>query len=275
MTMRQQLYKLTDNALGDRLRLLFNHNPPRVMRPLRGQSTVSDIIPWRKDGTWQTRFEVMNLPSLLDPQTAADDTADVLVMDDKGRTLTTVSLKLAPFTAAAVDFSEIDTGSAIAGTFACFHRPIDGASPATQPSHLCERGYVAFRHSDDSIWNYVHGNFTALAAPGAFSAPEILQGWRRAPISYRPQLDFSDCRSFELCLTNPTRTNQQVKILGRDASGKPVIERMAEISPKGCVLVDFDNANTEITHVECIGRPLMWRPVVFKTYNTHFDVFHG
>jgi len=273
--MRSLLSAWLDNPLGDRVRHLLGHNPPRVSRPMRKASVVSDIFPWRVDDTWETRFELMNVPSFLMPETAGPDRVEFQIFDSGGRLVHAFLKDVAPFTRVQIDLAEHLSGHCGYGGFACFHA--GGGAPGLKAaaSHLCERGYVGFKRRHDKVWSYVHGNQAALASPGWRGVPELIHGWAAGDQVYRPQLSFDDCLAAEIFLTNPTARRQAMTLNALDAARNPVARRRAEIPPGGSILVDFDIRAYDIRYVECVGRPNMWRPVVFKHYETHFDVLHS
>ena len=57
-----------DRPFCDHLRALLGVRPPIFLRPLRTMETVSDLFPWRVDDTWETQFELTNLPSFLEAE---------------------------------------------------------------------------------------------------------------------------------------------------------------------------------------------------------------
>jgi hypothetical protein len=276
MSIRRILSKLAENSLGDRVRCYAGYNPPHLIRPRRAGSAVSDLMPWRRDGAWQTRFELMNLPSLISPEIAPQDDAELIFFDNDGNEIGRQQFKLAAFASETLIVSDLAPGAHAFGTFACFHSSAGNPVLDSAGSLIGERGYVGFRRDEDALWSFVHGNFNALAKPApAGGSPESIHGWAAQPRVYRPQTSFTDCARAELFLTNPTAMAQSFKISGTSTDGRETFSSIGHLSPKGCAVVDIPNAERETAIVTCVGRPMMWRPVIFKHYETHFDVYHS
>jgi hypothetical protein len=266
---------LSDNALVDRLKSAAGWHVPDPVRPVSRRATVSDLFPWRVDGDWNTKFDAMNLPSLVAPHVAADDRITIFAFDANGSEVQRYETTLSPFETTQLDFARDFAGLKGQGSFSCFH---DSEALSVLPRSRCwlaERGYVAYRRIGDPLWSYVHGNAHALAAAPGDATPVSVATRTSRPRTYRVQAPFDDCTGFELVYVNPLRHRAALEVRVLDA-GRHVIEtRQAEVSPRGTASFVFNNAGRKIAMVENDGPRTAWRPVVFKHYESHFDVFHG
>jgi hypothetical protein len=270
------LRPLYDTPLGDRVRVWTGVNPPINIRPRAADATISDLFPWRVDATWQTCFELLNLPSLLYPDARPTDRATLVLFGADGGTLSTHHFELAPFEARRIEIEPLLDGVAGAGAFACFHAAPCLRALAQNGSHLSERGYVGFRRRGDRLWSYVHGNQHVLArAPGRSAITPVGPASRRDWV-YRPQLRFDDAAAFDLVYANPVDRPLTLSLRLFGPTGSTVGEREIALPVRGSAVISHSNAESGIiVRVESRAWCSFWRPVVFKHYESHFDVFHG
>jgi hypothetical protein len=274
--LRSMVSGLLDNALGDRLRTFAGYHPPLTLRPDKRGASISDLFAWRCDGEWQTCFELMHISSLIAGETTQDERIDIALFDNHGRMIRRTELSVAPLERRRIEIGGLLGDVRGAGTFACLHFGNPAQAIGGLGSHITERGYVGFRTRSKALWSYSHGNLNAVAADRPEGPLRFIHGHRRTRGVYRPQLSFEDCRSFELLFTNPTPRVQPltVRVLGR--AGTSVLEtRTADLAPGALRIFGFENGAGRYGLVECSGRPIMWRPLIFKHYESHFDVLHG
>jgi hypothetical protein len=200
---KQALRSLSDSALGDRLKTALRFRAPKLIRPFSKNATVSDLFPWRVDETWDTRFDVMNIPSIIFPEQAVEDIASIHIFDHDGNRLSTHQIKVPPFSSVPVMIRSLLKNSSGTGTFACFHAAIGQHELTEAGSIIAERNYVSFRQQEDTLWSYVHGNANALVKPNDNDSLKTLAGKPENSYSYRPQVRFDDCLRFELIYINP------------------------------------------------------------------------
>ena len=272
----QSLRPLYDTPLGDRVRAWTGVKPPINVRPRAADATVSDLFPWRVDAAWQTCFELLNVPSLLYPEERPRDRAALVLFGADGRTLSTHEFELAPFEARRVEIEPLLAGVTGIGALACFHASSCLRALARDGSHLSERGYVGFRRRGDRLWSYVHGNLHVLArAPGDGEITHVGTTARRDWL-YRPQVRFDDARAFDLVYANPVDRPLTLSLRFIGSAGGDAGRKEIDLPTRGTVVVSHSNADGGIiASVESRARCTLWRPIVFKHYQSHFDVFHG
>jgi hypothetical protein len=242
---------------------------------MRADAVVSDLFPWRVDRDWETCFELSNAASILWPERLMTDSVELVVFSAAGAIAARHALTLEPGERRRILLADLVAECEGYGGFACFHR-FDGAkSSDLGGSHLAERGYVGFRKRGRRLWSYTHGNLNGVASSARETGVHFIHGWTYKAQSYRPQLSFADCRRFELYFTNPTPWARRLGLRLLDFRGEVLDERGTTVQPGGCYLFDIDNSGGRFHMAESMGGLLMWRPTIFKHYESHFDVFHG
>ena len=273
--MTREVLQRARNALTDRLRSALGIRPPHWIRPWSARTTISDLFPWRGGTDWDTKFDVMNLSSMLMPDIPAAEDVSFVLFDDSGRRLREECFTLNPFSMHELKVSDFVQG-AEQGTFVCFHALNLQCTPDFFGGNLAERNYISYRKrgAESSLWSYVHGNTYALSRRGTAGIRSIA-GRPTRDIIYRPQLRFDDCLHFELIFTNTTLRKLSVRVNAFDEARALVEKKMATVPAGGMAVIAFDNAGHRISMVENEGRHFMWRPVLFKHYQTGFDVLHS
>jgi hypothetical protein len=61
------------------------------------EESISDLFLCRVDDTWETQYELMNLPSLLVPGKTAVDNVTMIIYDAYGNEISRNIIKLNPF----------------------------------------------------------------------------------------------------------------------------------------------------------------------------------
>jgi hypothetical protein len=273
--MKMEAFERVRHALTDRLRSVLGVRPPRWIRPFRAEATVSDLFPWRGGSAWDTRFDIMNMSTLLMPDAASSEEVSLVVFDDGGDLLKEERIAIEPFGMKTVRISDL-APRADQGTFACFHALASDCAADFSGGNLVERSYVSYRRrgSASPLWCYVHGNTYALSRED-YGSMHSIAGRPVGSLVYRPQLRFDDCERFEMVLTNTTMRRLTATVRALDSARKLVEERRAFIPACGMAVIGFDNHEGRIALVENEGRHFMWRPVLFKYYQSGFDVLHS
>mgnify|MGYP001326276321 CR=1 FL=1 len=81
----------------DHLRAYFNIRPPLFIRPLSKKAAISDLFPWRSDDFFDTRFDLMNIPSLVVPEGSLRDIVTLVFFNSEGEEILRYIQKLKPF----------------------------------------------------------------------------------------------------------------------------------------------------------------------------------
>ena len=266
---------LQHSPLGQRL----YHKATRALiavKPFHKQSAVSDLFVWRCDKDWDTFFEFMNISSYVYPTQNPKEVCVLKLYGDDGQILGTKEYALEPFEMKTVNLRELlpSNGHYTQGTFAIFHHCTNVGEFIKESAHLCERGYVSYKQTSGTIKSYCHGNLVALSQSNP-SAKISFTTVRSEDYVYSPQVDLSDAKQIELVYTNPSKKVKDITVKAFDAKGELVEEQKRTIQPLGVSTIQLQNEDGSISTINNTGNIAMWRPLFFKYYDTHFDVFHG
>jgi hypothetical protein len=276
MSVRSLLSKLLDNRVGDHLRIFLDRSPRLELRPSSFKKAASDLFPWRVTDEWDTRFDLVNVPSLLFPERDLIDRPVVVVFDKNGKEICRKKFVLKPLEYHPLVLRDLLGEHTGVGTFAIFHSIRDLPELAEKKMMITDRGYLAFKRKQDKFWSYVHGNLQALAKAEDSDDLETLGGRYKNDVVYRPQLPFGDCKAFDLTFTNPTAVPQQIRLRLYDAK-RNLLDTLdgGIISPLGLQVFSVDNTDGKVAMVEGVGKIAMWRPAIFKHYESHFAMLHS
>ena len=240
------------------------------------RETVSDLFLWRCDQEWETFFDLTHLAGLLNPDARDDYTVLIVLYSDMG-----VEIGRHPVT---VDFSRsrlvrINDLAAAAqcrhGTFAVAHLAPPASIFGKEATCLAERGYVSYRRKTDAsaLRSYVHGNLYGVGARPATGRLRAITLPRHQVREYQPQARLDDCQHCEIVLVNYSPralTVETIAITTGAGRGQSV---HSDLPPRASVIIDTRSLPLERV---ALRAPLpMPRPLLFKHYASHFDVFHG
>jgi hypothetical protein len=269
------LRPLYDKPFCDHLRAWLGLRPPFFLRPLRMAESISDLFLWRVDDTWETQYELMNLPSLLLPDKTAVDSVTMIIYDAHGNEISRNIIKLNPFESKKILIRSLLKGATGQGTFGCFHSADSMGEIQKAGCYLVDRQYVSYSWKDDIFFNYAHGNIYGLSKLATENKARSLVPMQRKTQIYRPQLRFDDCDNFELIYSNPAKEPLELLVRLFDDNWNEIERRDSLIPPRGLEVLKFDNKSRELVLVENQSQIGLCRPVIFKHYESFFDVLHG
>jgi hypothetical protein len=220
----------------------------------------------------------MNLSSFIDPEHASRERALMMFFSASGDEIGRSSFELEPFEIRQVDLADtlpVDTTGY--GTFCVFHEQEAAGDSHDLGTCLMDRSYTSYTNSQNrSLWSYVHGCCNTYVLSYSFSKSRVchLSRAARGKQGYKPQLQFDDCRRFEVCVSNPLSkpTTTAVKVIAAD--GTEVERVVSDLNPLACRMISFDNAEFCKVRIEIEGNVQLCRPLLFKYYDSHFDVLH-
>ncbi len=263
-----------ETAIGCRLRQFIEDKPIAELRPFNSKAAISDLFVWRCDDVWETEFDLFNISSFVYPEEQPEEECRIILFDKDGRRMGSHSLTLAPFERRVLKLSDYLGSDRGVGTFAVFHHADCVSRYEACKTHLTERGYIGYRRRGDTLKSFCHGNLQALSqVPGQDGFSYVAA--TTAPMRYHPQLILSDSRMIELIYTNPSARSKALSINLFDKDSKKVSERHAIVPARSVRIIKIDNADRTIHTFDNTGGIVMWRPVIKKYYDTHFDVMHG
>ena len=92
---------------------------------------------------------------------------------------------------------------------------------------------------------------------------------------YMPQLRFDDCDRFEMVYTNPLPSSTKLVIQTLDRANNTVTQISRRLSSLETVAIEFDNESRGHVTIRHESNVFEWRPLIFKYYDSHFDVLHS
>lgn len=266
--------KLYSSALGQRIRKYIKSENLAEIKPFSKSAVISDLFVWRQSKQWQTTFQIFNISSFIFPDDRLIEKCQIHIYDAEGIFIKKLEIVLNPLELFSLDFSTIDNLKGEVGTFSVFHFSDGLHEISKHASRLTERGYIAYNKAGNSFKNYCHGNLQAVSKTYKGNVKSVV-GLAQEDIKYSPQMIFSDSSRFELIYTNPSDKVQEVTVFMYDKH-QNIIEKLSKsIYPFGVEVFDVENPDHQIHTVQNSGRIIMWRPIVKKYYQTHFDVLHG
>jgi hypothetical protein len=279
MTIKKHLSKyyyehVHGSALGFRLRRFIETAPIAELKPFNGLAAISDLFVWRQNDEWETEFELFNITSFVYPADMPEERCEMVFFDADGREISRQTLTLAPLERRTLKISDYLDGRQGVGTFSIFHHSALSPRFEARGSHLTERGYVGYRRKGTKLRSFCHGNLQSLSqAPDQKNYSYVAATTQ--PMRYHPQLILSDCRRAELIYTNPSSKARALEINFFDHDGHKISDQHIIVPARGVRLVGLDNTDGKIHTFDNKGAIVMWRPVIVKYYDTHFDVMHG
>lgn len=260
------------------LRNLTGLNPPLFYDPRLWSHCVSDAFVWRCDSGFQTRFDLMNLNSILVPEEADHSHILVVFFDQHGREIKRSTFDLEPFSTQPIFFEDMVDMPDQFGTFCVFHE--HSKSPEMWPFETCmiERSYPGYKNNEAGVlWNYVHGCCNTIVLAYDFEQGEYYHLSRRSFRSqtFKPQLRFDDCHAFEIVVSNPLHRKQQICVRACDRNRSTLENQCFDLAPLASAIAKFENRNGHKTVIEVDSHAFWCRPLIFKHYESHFDALHS
>lgn len=269
---KDALRRLANTPSALRLRHALGIRVPDYVPDLR--EAVSDCFVWRRDEVWETFFDVTHIAGILNPAVRSDYLVLVVGYGADGSEIGRREFDVRCDRVRLMSIADVIGSHRGYGTFAVFHLAPLEAVFGGDATCLAERGYVSYRRkTDDSpLRSYVHGNLYGMGArPDTAKWRSIVLPLRRAR-TYQPQVRLDDCVLSELALANYHPSGVDVEILPwrQGAWGAPL---RRSIPRNGSIVVASTDLQAERVAIRA-AMP-MPRPLLFKHYASHFDVFHG
>lgn len=277
MSIATQLKKSVISLLPDNLTRFLRKKMSLVKIPDTFNATISDLFPFRIADGWETHFELLNVPTLIDPLHQHNNNYRVrfVFFDETGTLIHEWVTEVQGCFRRTICLNELLNGKSISGygTFACFH---ENYLPnlIAQGSFLAERGYTGYLNKSISkVKGYVHGNLDALAKSD--DNKFICLGKSHfTKKEFRLQHQLTGPATYELGLVNTSDKTESivVEIISNNHT-KINIEK--KIPSKGIVWISHSLHKDEDARVIIHSRLNLPRPVVFRLMDKSFDVFHA
>ena len=250
---------------------------PKHYKEPPSNCSVSDLLFWRFDDVWRTRFDLLNLPSVLYPKGNITDKVTLIFYDQQGQKLCQEKITIPPFQKKVIQVEDFLNGNTGFGSLAVFHDALEEIQASPIQTCTAERGFSSYQRVTDNspLWSYIHGAAYLLAKPPGQDEVRSTRRSIRKKTFYKPQLSLSDCGQFDLIYINPNDSDLEIKVRALDSASLVVREESGVLPPRGVKIFSMDNQERNILRVENESRAYMVRPYILKYYETHFDIFHG
>ena len=261
------------------IRRTLSIHPEKLRTPKSWDETISDAFVWRCDGGFKTRFDLMNLSSLIAPDSAADERVLLILFAQDGLEITRRVYDVEPFSTHTVHVDELRSRDDVEyGTFCVFHERQGKGVRWEVETCILERSYTSYKNRDEcEVWSYVHGccNSYVLSYDFKKDRASILSQKASEKECFRPQLRFDDCERFDVFFSNPLGSVEDLILKVYGVDGRLLDEIPHRLESLGCQMVTVDNSGMNKARIELEGHVYMGRPLLFKHYESHFDVLHS
>jgi hypothetical protein len=260
--------------------IIFLRNQVSLVKiPYCKQSVISDLFPFKILSEWETHFELLNIPRLIDPNNQTDNTYNVKFMffDENGDLFYEWVIQNKGCVRQTISLNEIlkDKSNSGIGTFACFHENYL-TSLQKQGGFLAERGYTGYSNNTLSkMKGYVHGNLDALALDNNGKLLCLGKRFRLKNNEYRLQHCLEGPATYELGFVNTSSFGENI-ILELLSLDNKVIKKEKRFIPSKGITWFSEKITINLPRRVIIHSKLnLPRPVIFRMEEHSFDVFHG
>jgi len=274
-TLTINLKKFAKQLLPRRLLILLQNSRNLTKIPIDEHAAISDMFLYRCDDNWNTYFELLNVPGLIEPTSQGKYQVHLVFFDKNGELLYQQTVSNERYKRKTIDLKQIviENNLPLNGLFSCFHdRAVE--TILSDGGFLTERGYMGYVNMGIShTKGYVHGNFDAIARyrSGKFLC---LGGSFSHYCEYRLQHELEGEADYELSFVNTTSSKQTYKITFIGINGQTETT-IFTIPSRGNRVYYKKMGQGERGRIVIISKVNLARPVVFRNTTKSFDVFHG
>ena len=266
--------KIIKNLLTNKLSLFLRNN--LNIKPLgytylkKNVISVSDFFYWNTREGYNTKINITNLASQVLPDIQQNCNVIFIFFNSLGKIIFQKEIILEYFDSFSFDVSEYCKNDF--GSVAIFQSFKNFEELEKHGSYVTEKGYVGYNHNNGP-WNYVHGNNSSLSYTINKNIHPLLSSTLFKTNSYVPQVRLDDCRECSLIFNNPLNISLRSSIILFDYNWKLLKKIDVNTKPKNTVI--FKLGNFDKSYVKIKSNMLLFRPMIFKQYQTYFDIFHG
>jgi hypothetical protein len=278
MSVTAQIKKSLIGILPDQVTHFLRNQISLANIPHQKKSVISDLFSFRITNGWETHFELLNVPALIDPKhnVSSSYLVKFLFFDEVGNLIHEWEKENTGCSRQSIRLNDILEGKSVSGygTFACFHKSYM-PHLIEQGGFLAERGYTGYSNTNISkVKGYVHGNLDALAMNEYGELFCLGKSFRFQKHEYRLQHQLEGPATYELGIVNTTNAGQDVIIEVLSDNQETRTEKKF-IPSKGVVWFSYTIKENELARVVIHSKINLPRPVVFRSAEKSFDVFHG
>jgi hypothetical protein len=273
-----QVKKVLKNILPKKIFLFIYNRFNLIKIPLDSNSVVSDLFPFKILNEWETSFELLNIPKLIDPseENYKKYKITLLFFDENGNLFLKRDINKVDGARHTININELIKNESISGygTFACFHRCIL-PNLESDGGFLAERGYTGYTNSNFSnVKGFVHGNLDALAMNKEGKLKCLGGSFIFQKYEFRLQHQLVGPATYEFGFVNTSNSKKSISLEIISNIRSNFKEKKLVLS-KGIVWFSYNLDRNEKARVIVYSNLNLPRPVVFRIENNSFDVFHG
>lgn len=204
--------------------------------PKDPDAVISDLFPYRIEQDWNTYFELLNIPALLEPNNCKErNSVNFIFFDVKGNRIFEFNLANEGIFRNTISIKDVLNKAGIFsnGTFACFHTGSPDWVKANS-GFLAERGYSGYQNKMISLTrSYVHGNLDAIAKDKTGELSMLgTTHWKKR--QYHLQYELTGPALYELAFVNTSKSKQKLIIdLISTENGNLLSSEVIDVPSKG------------------------------------------
>ena len=268
--MKNLIKYFLSNNLSLFIRNNFNIKPLGYSYLEKNVISVSDFFYWNTNDGFNTKINITNLASQVLPDIQQDCGVLFIFYDSNGKIIFKKEIFLEYFESYSFEVSKYCKDNF--GSVAIFQSFKNFEDLKKHGSYVTEKGYIGYNFKDGP-WNFVHGNNSSLS----FTTDKIIYPLLSSTIfktnNYIPQVRLDDCKKSSLIFNNPLDIKLRLSINLYNQSFKILKTIKINANPKNTMIVDLGNFDK--SYVKIKSNMLLFRPMIFKQYQTYFDIFHG
>ena len=243
-----------------------------VKVPNSKNHVISDLFPLRIENGWNSFFELLNIPRLIDPSSEfVKNNVKLLFFSSNGEAINEYEINIQNELKTTINLKELCSSKNIFsdGTFAVFHDKVFNNN-LLDGSFLAERGYVGYENKKlGPIKGYVHGNYDAISSDKNLMLLGVTSFFKK---KYNIQYVFDDNFDYELFWVNTSSIDIVLKVIEKPGNEISYIR----LSPGGIKsYICRYNKGKKLRNIIVESKLNMARPIIFKYMKNSFDVFHG
>ena len=137
-------------------------------------------------------------------------------------------------------------------------------------SYVTEKGYIGYNFNNGP-WNYVHGNNSSLSFTSDKNIYPLLSSTLLKTNSYIPQVRLDDCKNSSIIFNNPLDILLRSSIILYNRDWYKLKTIKVNTKPKNTKIIDLGDFDK--SYVKIKSNMLLFRPMIFKQYQTYFDIY--
>jgi hypothetical protein len=246
--------------------------------PKDPDAVISDLFPFRIEQDWNTYFELLNIPALLDPiKGNHKNSVNFIFFDVNGNKIFELNFTNEGIFRNTISIKDILIKEGISrnGTFACFHTGCPEWVKANS-GFLAERGYSGYQNNLISqTRSYVHGNLDSIAKDSNGGLSMLgTSHWKKR--EYHLQHELTGPALYELAFVNTSKSKQKLSIDSISTVDESKISsEVLDVPSRGVCWWKREIESTCPLRIIIKSHLNLARPVVFRSTQISFDVFHG